>query len=288
MDLARKRPEFPRRSPHSLKGWYRACSCANSRQSRSRCWFSARSAYGAWAGVGEGGGSPPASNATPQAERPAMSQSRPPRPRRCQAALLPLQGRWRIVSLMDGGKLGQSMPREENAKPPIGMEDAEVITIRGSMLSMPYLETGGAKKTRDYRIAVDDTRQPKTMDLIASGLPVGRGIYEFTAPATTCDSCHDAIGLALDPWPRPPGRCDWLVRTRAEEGREPEQADGSSSGDCPRGGRPTTFGGKGVIVFNLERIASKAEEEARQTETRNRANRIGPQNIRFSEIESGD
>ena len=62
---------------------------------------------------------------------------------------------------------------------------------------MPYREVNGGRKDQEYKIAVDDTKQPKTIDLIAPRKPVGKGIYEFIAPHSMCNTCHDTGGLGV-------------------------------------------------------------------------------------------
>lgn len=158
------------------------------------------------------------------------------------AALEMLTGNWRINSLLEAGK--------EIPPPKSGFGSIQIV---GSTLTMPYLEGGQIPKRREYAIAVDDAKHPKTIDLIASGKPVGRGIYEFTAPATTCASCHSLEGTGFKPpLPNLIGLCGPGLKKHI----------GLRLAIALEGERPKQFGGNGVIVFNLERIVPKTAPAA--------------------------
>jgi hypothetical protein len=92
---------------------------------------------------------------------------------------------------------------------------------------------------------VADDETPRTIDLIASGKPVGRGIYEFTAPAATCVSCHSTEGL-FKPVPNAIGLC----------GPGLKKHTGLRIALATTGARPRMFGEKteGVVEFNLVRV----------------------------------
>jgi hypothetical protein len=117
---------------------------------------------------------------------------------------------------------------------------------------MPYRDASVGWRKEMYTVAVDDTKTPRTIDMIASGKPVARGIYEFTGAATTCARCHDLgmgmkaelLGLCA------PGH-KFLVHDIADRGI------GLRLAIAVEGPRPTKFGGaKGVIEFTLERVGA--------------------------------
>ena len=58
--------------------------------------------------------------------------------------------------------------------------------------------SGTGWKQKEYSFVVDETKLPRTIDLIVNQKPLGRGIYEFTAPATMCVSCHKPPNEPLD------------------------------------------------------------------------------------------
>src|SRR5207237_6620396 len=109
---------------------------------------------------------------------PAKAKAEPPA--KHAAALEPLQGKWRIITITEG----------KTTTPAWKWDEPGFVEIDGNTLSMPYLEAGGGRKREQFKIAVDDEKMPKTIDLIASGKRVGRGLYEFTAAATCCGSSH--------------------------------------------------------------------------------------------------
>ena len=94
---------------------------------------------------------------------------------------------------------------------PTNPKDPWVIEVSGGTLKMPFLEGGSGStassgttdtsgaasatasgtsgigwKQREYAFAVDETKSPRTIDLIANQKPVAHGIYEFTLPAAQC------------------------------------------------------------------------------------------------------
>ena len=159
-------------------------------------------------------------------------------PPKLPVALEPLQGSWRVVSISSEG-------RTINSEKQNGYPD---VKISGSTLSLPYRDASAGWRNEKTSIAVDDSKMPKTIDLIASGKPVGRGIYEFTAPATTCVSCHSLEGAGFKPpLPNMIGLCGPGLKRRT----------GLRLAIALEGERPKQFGGNGVIVFNLERIEPK-------------------------------
>jgi RNA polymerase sigma factor (sigma-70 family) len=182
-----------------------------------------------------------------------------------------LQGTWRVVSLTEGGTTAPTNPK-----------DPWVIEVSGNTLSMPYLEggssssgsstSGGANtssattttsgsgwKQRTYTFAVDETKVPRTIDLIANSKPLARGIYEFTLPAAQCASCHtnpfDTTGAKL---PEVLGVCAPVLKDRTKVHDLGVRLALSIDGN-----RPDKFGGDGVIVFELKRPDTQDKERLR-------------------------
>ncbi len=201
-----------------------------------------------------------------------------------------LQGTWRVVALTEGGKTVRTNPK-----------DPWVVEVTGSTLRMPYLEGGGSSsstgstsstgdsssgssgatsgfgwKQREYTFTVDPAHQrpdsiehPSTIDLIVARRPVGKGIYQFTAPIDTCMKCHSA------PKADPKQYLGFVNDITAIGICEPGLVApdlGLRLALSVDGKRPTKFGGEGVIVFELARSdspeQSQAEERARLMETR--------------------
>jgi RNA polymerase sigma factor (sigma-70 family) len=217
--------------------------------------------YGAWAaGPGDGPGAPGGSGASATQPLPAPEKKEQPRPQPVSPAkvspeLQPLQGRWRVSSIVSEGK--ESVITEKHEYP-----DAE---ISGNVLSMPYRDASAGWRQEKTTIAVDNTQRPKTIDLISSGKPVGRGIYEIVAPAQTCQSCHTTEGLGfvpskLTPMPLcPPGL---KAAPRPADVVELRLAIATS------GPRPTKFGSNaaGVVEFTLRRVGAEPWDERAQLE----------------------
>jgi uncharacterized protein (TIGR03067 family) len=141
-----------------------------------------------------------------------------------------------VVSITEGGKTT-----------PTDAKDPWVFEISGTTLKMPYKDTSGGWKQREYKIALDSTKTPRTMDLTAPGEPVGRGIYELAGTASSCITCHqfpysDTTDLPLGelfglcpPAHQKATFTGWRLALSVESKR------------------PTSFGGDGVIVFALTR-----------------------------------
>jgi RNA polymerase sigma factor (sigma-70 family) len=218
--------------------------------------FGVLAASGAGSGTGEVPGTKQAQSAsTPLApvsaqpvEPPAKPASPPAKPVTDRDLF---QGNWRIVSVMESGKTTPTNPK-----------DPWVIEVSGSTLRMPYLESGTMSwKQREYTFTVDETKTPREIDLIAKNRPVGRGIYEFVAPAAACASCHKQSFL--------------------EGGSEPHLAElfapcapAAKNPQFMRSGwlrlalsldekRPAKFDGAGVIVFELKRPDPQDDERER-------------------------
>jgi uncharacterized protein (TIGR03067 family) len=183
-----------------------------------------------------------------------------------------LQGTWRVVSLTEGGKTTPTNPN-----------DPWVIEVSGNKLKMPYLEggsssssssgnsgtttttssTSGAEwKQREYTFAIDETKVPRTIDLIANSKPLGRGIYEFTLWTAQCAACHtnpfDGPGAKL---PDTSAVCAPVLKERTKKLDLGVRLALSIDGN-----RPEKFGGNGVIVFELKRQDSLEEERERLIE----------------------
>ena len=90
-----------------------------------------------------------------------------------------LQGRWKIESISENNNVRHADPKKEL-----------FIDIAGNTLMLPYLVSSGEIRSDSYTIAVDDTKNPYTIDLIKPNKPVGHGIFAFTAPMSSCGSCH--------------------------------------------------------------------------------------------------
>lgn len=147
-----------------------------------------------------------------------------------------LQGAWRVTSITENDKATKTRA-----------SDPWVIEIRGGALTMPYQEAG-AWKTREYAFKAGTEGLNGTLDLITANKPVGRGIYEFTLPQTACAKCHS--GTVSVPAAMPVGVCE-----PATKELKPGGAYGIRLALAIDGKRPGTFGGPGVLVFDMERAA---------------------------------
>ena len=88
-----------------------------------------------------------------------------------------LQGRWKIERLQADGDVTNSSLYSRAQK--------TFLEFSGNNLLMPYLDSSVGEKTVLYTFAVDSSKSPKEIDLIANGKPVGKGVYEFTrSPGT--------------------------------------------------------------------------------------------------------
>ena len=205
--------------------------------------------YGAWsAGAGDGpsNGTTGAAVAMLPAGQPVQpaTQAAPPK---TPPALDPLQGKWRIITISEGKT--NSVVWSEKDEP-------NVIEITGATLSMPYREAGGARKRQEFKIAVDDTKMPRTIDLIAPGKPVGKGIYELAAPAVFCSTCHKTESIDSTPsMSNLMGLC-----TPAMKHTTTGTSFGLRLAIAVEGQRPTKFGAEGVIEFSLQRISREQDE----------------------------
>jgi RNA polymerase sigma factor (sigma-70 family) len=207
-------------------------------------------AFGAWAAAGAGDS--PGAGASKQPAQPLPATGKTDAPRKAEQQAIPpvkiepvlelLQGTWRVESITSEGK--EIEFREKSKIPDIaGYPDIE---ISGNSLFLPYRDASTGWKTEQHTIAVGDKENPRTIDLISSGKPVGRGIYEFTAPVATCVSCHTTEGLFKPPVPNAIGLC----------GPGLKKHTGLRIALATNGARPKTFGEKadGVVEFNLVRV----------------------------------
>ncbi len=188
-----------------------------------------------------------------------------------------LQGTWRVVSLTEGDKSTPTSPK-----------DPWVIEVSSDTLKMPYFEggtsasgstgsadsgsgsttgtTAGGWKQRTYTFAVDETKTPRTIDLTAKNAPVGRGIYQFAAPAHTCSTCHqDPFGERRGLQPV----CETMLKAVSSSSSKVKLSDLSVwMALSIDGKRPEKFGGAGVIVFELRRAADAPKPEDAKPEVR--------------------
>ena len=176
---------------------------------------------GAQPGAKGSGGAPTKPLAPPAKDKPAIPTEL-------------LHGSWRVTAITENGKAA-----------PTRATEPWVIEIRGATLTMPFQEAG-AWKTREYTYKAGTAGLVGTIDLIAANKPVGRGIYEFTLPQTTCAKCHS--GTVNVPAAMPAGACE-----PATAALKPGGAYGVRLALAIDGKRPATFGGEGVLVFDMER-----------------------------------
>jgi RNA polymerase sigma factor (sigma-70 family) len=170
-------------------------------------------------------------------EKPSL----PPVPVKLDPALNDLQGKWKIESIKEGKKAGQIDPKADFT-----------MEITGNKLFMPYRESDGTIKRLEYKIAVDDTKNPKTIDLIRPGQPVGSGIYQFTASGTTCTLCHAAPFELKRPLPDALEVCNPGLK---RAGTPPDYAIGMTLAIATDAPRPNKFeAADGVLEFKASRV----------------------------------
>jgi RNA polymerase sigma factor (sigma-70 family) len=112
--------------------------------------------------------------------------------------------------------------------------------------------SSGEWKQREYTFTVDETKVPRTIDLVAKKVLV-RGIYEFTLPAAQCSACHrnpyasEADGVEL---PEALAVCAPVLK-------DPRRMSdvGVRLALSMSDARPEKFGGDGVIVLQMKRQA---------------------------------
>ena len=150
-----------------------------------------------------------------------------------------LQGSWRVVAVSANGKTAPANPKEP-----------WVVEVASRVIQIPYQQREGWTQ-REYVFDVNEAQSPRQIDLVRPNDPAARGIYEFTAPATACVKCHDGkSGLKLLPLPGAIGLCGFCLKTTQLGLRLALSTDGK---------RPTTFGGEGVIVFEMVRAGTKED-----------------------------
>jgi RNA polymerase sigma factor (sigma-70 family) len=186
-----------------------------------------------------------------------------------------LKGAWRVVGLSEGGKAipfdRLKGPVDFGVAPRLSPQDGKATLVNltepvsfffgDDTLQMPFLEEGKVWKRRAFSFVIDEKKTPREITLFAANRPVGRGIYEFTPPAKTCQSCHEA--------PNNPAL-----------GGGPEAAFSKWFGLCAPGANafplgvrlafsingnrpPEKFDGPGVIRFDLARPARAASPRER-------------------------
>jgi RNA polymerase sigma factor (sigma-70 family) len=243
--------------------------------------FGAFTATGAGPGEGTGASGPPTRTQTQGPTAPVAVKAEQPKPLPPAKIVTDrdrLQGTWRVVSLTEGGKTTPTNPK-----------DPWVIEVSRTTLKMPYLEggssssgssgttggssgtssttggtagTSGGWKQKEFGFTVDESQTPRGIELIANRKSVAHGIYEFTAPATTCATCHQppneplAWKLGLKPDENLLGLCVPGLKKVGLTLRLALSIDGS---------RPTKFGGDGVIVFELKRSEPRDDEHEKLT-----------------------
>jgi RNA polymerase sigma factor (sigma-70 family) len=172
-------------------------------------------------------------------------------------ALEPLQGRWRAVGITVAGS--KEVPLSEKDHFP-------EFEISGNSLLMPYRDASSGWRHEKYTIAADPDQNPRTIDLIAPGKPVGKGIYVLTGPAQMCASCHKQPFDVLEPTD--------LVQlcTPAMKHSTGKQSTGLRLAIATTGPRPTKFGSgaEGVVEFRLERADGKDDERAKLEQEKER------------------
>jgi uncharacterized protein (TIGR03067 family) len=215
--------------------------------------------YGAWsAGAGQFPGtatSPgPVVQVTATGAQPGLTPTPPPP--KLPAALEPFQGKWRVTAIRVGdGKEVATAPDEAQNE----------FEFTGTAMFMPYRDASVGWRREKYTVAVDDTKTPRTIDMIAAGKPVARGIYEFSVTATSCKKCHnpptadekyDLLGLCAPGHEYFAGHAAWV-----------QPGLGLRLAIAVEGQRPTKFGGtKEVIEFTLERVRPDWKEERAKLE----------------------
>jgi uncharacterized protein (TIGR03067 family) len=163
-------------------------------------------------------------------------------PQKTDPALKDLQGKWKIDSISGARQKSES-----------------VMEIVGITLYMPYRESDGTIKRTEYKIAVDASKNPKTIDLIHPNKPAGSGIYEFLAPANTCATCHK------NPFEGIRENTGILVSCKPGRAHAPRLRLAIASGAQ----RPTKFEEtEGVIVFQLSRIGNEKPIPLQPDQTR--------------------
>ncbi|MBN9120061.1 MAG: sigma-70 family RNA polymerase sigma factor [Planctomycetes bacterium] len=163
-----------------------------------------------------------------------------------------LQGKWRVVSLTENGKTAPTDPK-----------DPWVMEFASRTFRMPFFETDGGWTQREYVFALDTTTTPRTIELFAPNKPIGRAVYEFTAPAKTCQSCHEAPNAPAFGGGRDRPADAWLGLCAPGLKIAPL---GVRLGLAPDGRRGITFDTPGVIVFDLRRPS--ADRVAEKTDPR--------------------
>ncbi|MCI0704943.1 MAG: sigma-70 family RNA polymerase sigma factor [Planctomycetia bacterium] len=207
--------------------------------------------FGVFAATGSGNtDGPPVPYTPPQSldTRTTALQPVPPPPKppaKPATDLELLQGKWRVVSIAEGGK-----------RAPTNAKDPWVFEISGTTMKMPYKDATSGWKQREYKIIMPND-QPKSINLYAPGEPIAAGIYELAGTASTCLQCHqfpysDTTDLPL-------GELFGLC----EPAHQKATYTGWRLALSVEGKRPTSFGGEGVIVFTLSRLDPLADDQAR-------------------------
>jgi RNA polymerase sigma factor (sigma-70 family) len=237
------------------------------------------------AGAGDQSGTEPAQSQGAN-NPPALASAKPAEPPKPKPAAKPtsdldrLKGTWRVVGMSEGGKAipfdRLKGPVDFGVVPLLSPQDGKATLVNltepvtfffgDGTLQMPFLEEGKVWKRRPFSFGIDEKKAPREITLFAANRPVGRGIYEFTAPARACQSCHEApnnpaFGGGLG---RPSNEVLGLCGPAMEK-RRFVWTDGLRLAISIDGKRPTKFGGPGVIVFDLCRAAAGPTPAAPKT-----------------------
>lgn len=213
--------------------------------------FGAFAASGAGAGEGTGDGpgqrTHSQTHVVPVVPVAAMADSPAKQPAKPITDRDRLQGTWRVVGINEqiDGK-GEFVLKPYQFDPRIPANGL-VIEFTNNTMTMPYRDATDGWKRRLYKMTVDETKSPKTIDLHDGNKPIGRGIYEFTH-SVSCATCHkqsfDRVGgERLGATWCTPG-FDAAVKGKS----------GMRLALTIDGTRPAKFGGHGVIVFDLQRL----------------------------------
>jgi RNA polymerase sigma factor (sigma-70 family) len=165
-----------------------------------------------------------------------------------------LQGEWRVLALTEDGKTTPTDPR-----------DPWIMEFVNRTLWMPFRVADGRWKQREYVFSVNENTTPRTVTLNAPNKVVVHAIYEFTLPSAQCSTCHEHP--FVEKGKKPPtderlGACAPVLKDKTRAA-----ALGLRLALNIDGQQPEKFGGAGVIVFELRRLADiRAELLDRQLE----------------------
>ncbi len=268
--------------------------------------FGAFAATGAGGGDGPGLPQPPKELGTGGGAAPAAPP--PPAPVKLPTDRDRFQGTWRIVTITGGGKTTATNPKDpwvieiagdtlrmpyvEGHSGSTGSSSRTTGTSEGTTGgTSSTASSGGASadttasgsggmpatgwKQREYTFTVEPPKNRPdavgAVDLKAARKPVVKGIYEFTAPLTTCTKCHgpnNAAGLPLVGNVKdlePLGLCAPGLASMPSDGTLGLRLAFSSDDT-----RPTKFGGEKTTAFELIRQSPQSDAPDREVEKRKR------------------